>query len=141
MTQITIWGPPKRTGAFCEPCAPLPGSAILSPEVRAAAAKNLDAAVTDLLTTMPPPDPPKPFDLEDLKRLAADVERLRPKQDRMVVAPDIRDWLLAQCAHDREVPGPDRLWGLPVRVDETMPPGSWELRDGDEVVHRERAAP
>lgn len=134
MTQITIWGPPKRTGAFCEPCTPPPGSAILPPEVRAAAASHLDAAFADLLATMPAPDPPKPFDLADLKRLAADVERLRPEWDRMVCAPDVVERLRAQSTPAPPWGRPPFPLGTPIFIEKEMPVGHWELRDGDRKV-------
>lgn len=86
--------------------------------------------------------PPKPFDLAALTKLATDVEAMRPKVDRAIIAADVRDWLLANVAtRPAERLSPDHLWGTPVVVDEDMAPGSWELRDGDRVVRSSGQAP
>lgn len=96
---------------------------------------RLDRAVEQMLGEFPAPAPSKPFDLADLTRLVERVESMRPIVDRAIIAPDVKDWLLANVAtKPAEQPGPDHLWGIPVVVDEDMEPGSWELRNGDEVV-------
>ncbi len=105
-------------------------------QLRAEVGEHLDRLVDQMMADLPPRPPPKPFDLDALKRLAAEVDLMRPKVDRMVIAPDVKDRLLALAARRREVPGPDRLWGTPVLIDEDMPAGHWELRNGDRVERR-----
>lgn len=97
-------------------------------------AEHLDRAVEGTLAEIPPQPPPKPFDLADLKRLAAEVDAMRPEWDRMVCAPDVVDRLRLGSAPGPRFAGPSDLWATPVVVDEAMPPGSWELRCGDRVV-------
>jgi hypothetical protein len=104
------------------------------PWMRAGASEHLDRLVDQMVADIPPKPPPKPFDLDALRRLAAEVDLMRPKVDRMVIAPDVKDRLLALTTRKREVPGPDQMWGIPVLIDEDMSPGHWELRDGDRVV-------
>ncbi len=104
--------------------------------IRAEAGRHLDRLVDQMVTEVPPPAPPKPFDLAALTRLAAEVESMRPRYDRMVIAPDVKDRLLALTTRRQEVPGPDRLWGVPVLIDEDMPAGHWEIRGGDRVERR-----
>jgi hypothetical protein len=100
--------------------------------------ENLDRQVEQMLAELPSPPPPKPFDLADLTRLASTVEASRQTRvDRAIIAPDVRDWLLANVAtKPAERPSPDHLWDIPVVIDEDIAPGSWELRCGDRVVRR-----
>ncbi len=100
------------------------------------AGRHLDRLVDQMVTEVPPSAPAEPFDLAALTRLAAEVESMRPRYDRMVIAPDVKERLLALTTRRQEIPGPDRLWGTPVLVDEDMPAGHWELRDGDRVERR-----
>jgi hypothetical protein len=104
--------------------------------MQAGVGEHLDRLVEQMMADVPPQPPPKPFDLDALRRLAAEADLTRPKVDRMVIAPDVKDRLLAMTTRRQEIPGPDRLWGTPVLIDEDMPPGHWELRDGDRVERR-----
>ncbi len=105
-------------------------------QVRADAGCDLDRFVEELFVDTPTAAPPKPFDLDALNRLAAEVEAMRPRWDRMVIAPDVKDRLLAMTTRRQRAPGPDLLWGTPVVIDEDMPAGHWELRSGDRVERR-----
>lgn len=94
----------------------------------------LDRYVTDLMAEIPPPVPPKPFDLADLNRLAAQVEATRPEWDRMVCAPDVVERLRARTTPTPPWGRPPFPLGTPVFIDKEMPMGHWELRDGDRKV-------
>lgn len=95
---------------------------------------ELDRAMLDLIAVRPLPLPPKPFDLAALKRLAADVDRLRPEWDRMVCAPDVVDRLRARSTPAPPWGRPPFPLGTPIYIDKDMPAGHWELRDGDRKV-------
>lgn len=94
---------------------------------------SLDQAMSDLIA-VPPPPPPKPFDLSGLKRLAAQVDAIRPRWDRMVCAPDVVESLRAGSSPAPSWGRPLLPLGTPVFVDEEMPVGHWEFRDGDRKV-------
>jgi hypothetical protein len=73
-----------------------------------------------------------------VRELAASLPPRR-EGDRVHAAPGVVEALRMAAVEPRARPpwrGVDALFGLPVCVDNSRPPGTWELRDGDRVVCR-----
>lgn len=93
-----------------------------------------DKILAGLDTTMFQPAPITATPLS-FAELAAMVEQIpKPVADRLVSAPDVWDRIKRVTPATTD-PNPLALMaGMRVLVDEDMPPGYWEIRDGDRVV-------
>ncbi|MER7280397.1 hypothetical protein ABT369_38770 [Dactylosporangium sp. NPDC000244] len=91
--------------------------------------------ITGIVTR--PVEPTPPMTWAEMRRIAEEFAARPPIPDRLVVAPDVQ--LLLTIQHS--APIVTDLIGLRIVVDETLPPGCWEIRARDVVVKRIVPAP
>lgn len=94
--------------------------------------------------TTTPPGPLRMPSLDEMRRIAEEAKALRPEGDRFVMRQSMADVIarVAAPAPPRYAWDPGGLpFGIPIYIDETMPAGVIEFRDGDRVVNRIEYAP
>jgi hypothetical protein len=112
------------------------GPELLGPEVREALAEAVDRFMADHF-------PPPPGPLPAIDRPLASWVKLLPPRDEPRLA-EVRlsqqayDLLRLACptVNDRPVSAFDTIFGIPVILSESFPPGWWEMRDQHGQVMR-----
>lgn len=121
--------------AMCHPATPRPGEVTGTmwrcPDHEATWDEMLAGLDMGMFQSAPITAPP-PLSFAEMSAL---IDRFpKPVADRLVAAPDVWD-RLKRVAPASSDPNPISLMaGMRVLVDEDMPPGYWEIRDGDRVV-------
>lgn len=95
--------------------------------------KAWDEMLAGLDCTMLQPAPAATLPMSFAEMVAMAERFPKPAADRLACAPDV--WgRLKPTIPDAEPSPLGRLLGMRVLIDEDMPDGYWEIRDGDRVV-------